>query len=164
MSMPVLDWVFLGLLLLSMLLGAWRGLVFELMSVVGWVAAFVLAQWLGASVGMRLPLSGASEALRYPAGFVVVFVGTVFVAGLLAWVTKKLIEAVGLRPADRALGALFGVVRALVMLLAAATLVHMTPLKDEMLWRQSTGAGVLTVALKGLKPIVPQEYGQYLPD
>ena len=28
------------------LLGLWRGLVFEVLSLLGWVAAFLLAQWL----------------------------------------------------------------------------------------------------------------------
>jgi membrane protein required for colicin V production len=35
------DWVLLTVLALSLLLGAWRGLVFEVLSVLGWVAAFL---------------------------------------------------------------------------------------------------------------------------
>lgn len=40
--MAVLDGVLLGILVVSMLLGAWRGLVFELFSLVGWVVGFSL--------------------------------------------------------------------------------------------------------------------------
>ena len=67
--------------------------------------------------------------MRYAAGFVVVFIAVVFAGGLLAWLIKKLVEAVGLRPVDRALGAVFGLVRGAVLLLALAVVVNMTPLQ-----------------------------------
>lgn len=162
--MATLDWVALGVLGLSMLLGIWRGLVFEVLSVLGWFAAFVLAQWFAPQVSGLLPLSGSGEAVRYAAAFVVVFIATVFAAGLLAWLTKKLIASVGLAPADRALGALFGLVRGAVLLLGLAVVVHMTVLKDGMWWKESVTSGIATAMLRGMKPVLPAEFGAYLPD
>lgn len=161
--MATLDWVFLAVLVLSLLIGAWRGLVFEVLSVLSWLAAFVLAQWLAAPVGTRMPLGDMGEPLRYAAGFAVVFVGAVFAGGLLAWGTSRLVEAVGLRPADRALGAAFGLVRGVVLLLAFAVVANMTPLRSAQWWTESAGAGVSTVALRGLKPVLPERFGQHLP-
>ena len=109
--MAALDWIFAAVLLASMLIGAWRGLVFELLSLAGWVVAFFLAQWWAAPMAAWLPMGEAQDAVRHAAGFAVVFVLAVFACGFVAWLAKKLIEAVGLRPADRALGALFGVLR-----------------------------------------------------
>jgi membrane protein required for colicin V production len=114
-------------------------------------------------VGAMLPMSGASERLRYPAGFVLVFIGVLFASGLLAWLVKKLIKASGLRPIDRALGAVFGVLRGVLVLLALCAVVNMTAFKDDAAWRQSGGAAVLTTALKGLKPVLPEQFGRYLP-
>lgn len=108
--MHALDWIFLVVLGASLLIGAWRGLIFELFSLAGWVAAFFAAQWFAADVGQRLPVAGGEGALSYAAGFAVVFVIAVFVFGLVAWLAKKMIEAIGLRPADRSMGALFGLV------------------------------------------------------
>lgn len=102
--MHALDWIFLVVLGASLLIGAWRGLIFELFSLAGWVAAFFAAQWLAADVGQRLPVAGGEGALSYAAGFAVVFVIAVFVFGLVAWLAKKMIEAIGLRPADRSMG------------------------------------------------------------
>ena len=48
--MATLDWIFLAVLLVSMVVGAWRGLVYEMLSLANWVAAFVLAQWFGPAV------------------------------------------------------------------------------------------------------------------
>ncbi len=161
--MAVLDWVFVAVLLASLALGAWRGLVYEVLSVANWIAAFVLAQWLAPDAAAWLPMGKASEPMRYAAGFVAVLVAVAFVGGLLAWLVKKLVEAIGLRPVDRTLGAAFGLARGIVLLLAGAVVVNMTPLKSAAIWQESAGAGVLTVALKGMKPVLPGEFGQYLP-
>lgn len=147
----------------SFLLGAWRGLVYEVLSVLSWIAAFVLAQWLAPEAAVWLPMGNAGDSLRFAAGFAVVFIAAVFLGGLLAWGTKKLVEAVGLRPIDRALGAMFGVIRGVVLLLALAVVIHMTPLRNASWWSESVGADVSTTALRGLKPVVPERFGQYLP-
>jgi membrane protein required for colicin V production len=160
--MAALDWVLLGILILSLLIGAWRGLVYELLSLASWAIAFVLAQWFAPDVAQKLPMAGAGEAVRYAAGFAVTFVAVVFAGGLIAALIKKLISAVGLAPADRLLGAAFGGVRGLVVLLAVTVVVAMTPLKNSVWWRESFGAGVLSAALKGLRPVLPQEFAKYL--
>jgi membrane protein required for colicin V production len=158
-----LDWVFLAVLLASLLLGLLRGLVYEVLSVMSWLAAFVLAQWLAPQAGDWLPMAASAEPVRYAAGFAVVFILAVFAGGLVAWGMRKLVEAAGLRPVDRALGAAFGVVRGVVLLLAAAVVVNMTPLRTAAWWTESVGAGVSTAALRGLKPVLPERFGQYLP-
>jgi membrane protein required for colicin V production len=160
--MPVLDWILLAVLLTSLLLGAWRGLVYELLSLVVWVAAFFLAQWFAPEVAPKLPLGGASEAVHYVVAFALVFILAAFAGGLLASLVKKLIDAVGLRPVDRTLGAAFGLVRGLVLLLAFTVVVDLTPMRASAWWKESTGASVLTSALRGLQPMLPEGLGKYL--
>ena len=72
-------------------------------------------------------------------------------------------EAVGLRPADRTLGAVFGVLRGLVLLLAVAVVAGITPVHEAQWWQESRGAPVLAEVLKGLKPALPDEFGRHLP-
>ena len=161
--MHPLDWIFVGILVVSLLVGAWRGLVFELLSLMGWVAAFFAAQWFAVDVGHRLPIADADSALSYAGGFAVVFIAAVFVCGFVAWLAKKLVEAIGLRPADRVLGAGFGLARGGVLLLAIAVLVGLTPMRDEPWWAASLSAPVLGEALGVLKPVLPQKFGSLLP-
>jgi membrane protein required for colicin V production len=162
-AVSVVEWLMLAVLLVSALLGVLRGLVYEVLSLLSWVAAFVVAQVFAQWAAVRLPI-GASDTVKYPLGFALVFVLTVFAGGLIAWIAKKLVKAAGLSPMDRTLGAAFGLMRGVVMLLAATALVSMTSFKDEEAWRQSVGAGVMTTALKGLKPVLPEKFGRYLPD
>ena len=161
--MPILDLIFGGVMLVSLWLGAWRGLVYEVLSVLSWIAAFILAQWLAPEVAHKLPLNGVSEALRYAAGFALVFVLAAFAGGMLAKLVKMLFAAVGLQPVDRVLGAAFGLVRGVVLLLAATIVIGMTPLQTSTWWQQSVGAGITLATLKGLKPVLPEEFGKYLP-
>ena len=66
----------------------------------------------------------------------------------------------GLRPVDRVLGAGFGLIRGAVLLLALAVVVNMSPLKRDEWWTESKGAGVATAALKEMKPVLPERFGQ----
>jgi membrane protein required for colicin V production len=156
------DWVLLAVLVFSMLLGAWRGLVYEVLSVLGWAASFYAAQYFAPMVAAWLPLQSSSETIRYAAAFVLVFVAAVFAAGMLAFLLKKLIQAIGLRPIDRSMGAAFGLVRGLILLLAAAVVMDMTNLKNSVWWQASKGAPILSAALKGLKPVLPEKFANYL--
>ena len=160
--MAAADWIFLGVLGFSLLLGAWRGLVYEVLSVFGWVVSFYAAQWFAPQVAELLPIRSASEPVRYAAAFVLIFIAALFTWGLLAFLLKKLVQAIGLRPVDRTLGALFGLLRGLILLLAATVVINMTALRNSDWWLESKGAPVLAATLKGLKPALPERFGQYL--
>jgi membrane protein required for colicin V production len=158
------DWSLLAVLLLSALLGLWRGLVYEVMSVAGWVVAFVLAQAYAADAVGWLPIDSLAPPLQLAVGFaVVLFMGAAFVGGLVAWVVKKLVDSVGLRPVDRVLGGGFGLARGAVMLLGLAVVVSMTPLQQQADWQASQGAGVLSGTLQEVKPLLPASLARFLP-
>ena len=161
--MQAVDWIFIGVLVFSLVLGAWRGLVYEVLSVLSWVVAFILAQWFAPDAAQWLPMGGAAEVIRYAAGFVLVFIAAIFVGSLVAFMLKKLISAAGLRPADRLMGAAFGLARGVILLLAITVVVGLTHLHTADLWRDAVGPQVATVALHTIKPVLPQDFGKYLP-
>ncbi|MBH1958049.1 MAG: CvpA family protein [Burkholderiales bacterium] len=160
--MTPLDWILAGVLLFSLLLGAWRGLVYEVLSVLGWAASFYAAQWMAPQVATLLPWQSASAPVRHAAAFVLVFIAALFAAGLLAALLKQLVDAIGLRPVDRTLGAAFGVLRGLILLLAATVVMDMTALRSSAWWQASAGAQALTATLAGLKPMLPGQLAKYL--
>ena len=160
--MTTLDWALLGVLVLSMLVGAWRGLVYEVLSVMGWAISFFAAQWFAPGVAGMLPLQSLSAPVRYAAAFVLVFIGVLVVCSLLTVAIKKLVQAVGLRPIDRTLGAGFGMLRGVILLLAATVVMNMTAFKSSAWWQESAGAGVLTTTLITIKPMLPAQFAKYL--
>jgi membrane protein required for colicin V production len=161
--LSAVDWILLAVLGLSFLLGLWRGIVQEVLSLLGWVAAFYVSQMYAPLAAAWLPMEGSSQMLRYAAGFVVVFVAVLVATVLVSWVIKKLISAVGLGPLDRLLGSLFGLMRGVVILLAVTVLVGMTPMRDTEAWKQAQGTQWLQQFLHVLKPVLPADFGKYLP-
>jgi membrane protein required for colicin V production len=160
--MTPLDWIAILIAVVSMLIGFVRGLVFEGLLLVGWVAAFVFAQWEADAVGRWLP-GDLEPVWRYGIGFALVFVAVAFCAGLLASAVRRLVTAAGLRPVDRVLGGVFGIARSVVALLAIAVVAHLLTLTDTVWWRESRGAVWLDAALQSLKPALPEKLAGYLP-
>ena len=151
-----------GVLVVSLLVGAWRGLVYEVLSLLGWALSFYAAQWLAPEVALMLAWPTASEPVRYAAAFGLVFIAALFAAGLLSALLKKFVDAIGLRPVDRTLGAAFGVLRGLIVLLAATVVIEMTALKSSDWWLASSGAQLLTTGLAGIKPMLPEPFARVL--
>lgn len=165
---PVLDlnWVdgvLLTALLLSILIGLWRGLVYEVLSLAGWVAAFVVAQAYASVLAQWLPLHGWVPAWRMALAFVLLFVGTAFAAGLVAWLIKRMVASVGLRPIDRVLGGAFGLARGLLILLGAALVVNMTSWRSEAAWQTARVATFLGESVHTLRPLLPNSLARHLP-
>ena len=95
-AMPVLgwvDWTLLAVLALSVVVGLWRGLVFELMSLVGWVVAYVAAQLYSPLVAAHLPVGLPGSALNLGAGFALSFFGVLIAWTLLARLVRLLVHA-----------------------------------------------------------------------
>jgi membrane protein required for colicin V production len=150
------DWALAAVLAVSVVVGLWRGLVYEVLSLIGWVVAFVVAQAYGAVVAAWLPFGGPAGSLgRLAAGFALTFLGALVVWTLLAKLVRLLISATPLSVLDRALGSLFGLVRGVVVLLAVALVVKLTPAARSPAWQASHGAAWLDVALQTLDPLWP---------
>jgi membrane protein required for colicin V production len=161
-SLGWVDLAMLGVLLLSLGLGLWRGFVLEALALVGWVVAYFVAQWLGPQWAPHLPFgepgSGLNQAVGMAAAFMVVLIGW----GLASRVLRLLVNATPLRGADRVLGAAFGLLRGVLLLMLVAVGVALTPAAASPQWHRSQGAQWLSVALQGVKPLLPPDLAQYL--
>ena len=157
------DWLLLAVLVLSIAVGLWRGLVFELLSLVGWVAAYIAAQAFAPMAAEHLPIGTPGGALNQAAAFALGFVLALMIWMLASRLLRLLIHATPLQLIDRVLGAGFGLLRGAVLLLAVATVVTITPAAREPAWQHSQGAAWLAVALQGLKPMLPESLAQHLP-
>lgn len=162
-ALPWVDWLLLAVLVASVLIGFVRGLVFECLSLAGWVVAWFAAQWAAPQLAPQIPLGEAGSALRLGGAFAICFLLALVVWGLLARLVRVLVHATPLSLLDRVLGSGFGIFRGLVLLLAVATVVALTPAAQSEPWRDSHGASLLGQALDTLKPLLPEEAARLLP-
>ena len=153
--MTWIDYAALGVTAISVVWGAWRGLVREVISLGGWAMAFLAANLLAGPLGEALPDSIARPELRVLLAFAGIFVLTLAVSTLVGVFLARLLKAAGLDGLDRTLGALFGVARALLILLALALLAGLTRLPGDPAWTQSVTGPLLAQAAMAAKPWLP---------
>ena len=116
--MTIFDYVVLFILISSVIISTLRGLVKEILSLAGWVVAFVVANAFGAKLAPMLPSLIPGTAVRLMVAFIALFLGVRVLMGLLSLAIGALIQATGLSLADRGLGGLFGLGRGIVIVLA----------------------------------------------
>lgn len=138
MIMNPIDYALLGVLLLSILMGAMRGLLREAIALVSWLAALIFAWTLAPSVE---PYLGQWVA-QYPqlqtwlARAIVATIILVFgaILGAVAGYFIRLSIFSGL---DRLLGTIFGALRGVVILGVLAMLGQQLHLDAETWWKTS---------------------------
>ena len=156
------DMLLLAVLAVSVIVGLIRGFVFEVLSLAGWIAAWFAAQWFAPVAAPYMPLGVPGSALNLGAAFAAVFVAALIVWAIAARLIRLLIQATPLSLPDRGLGAVFGALRGVVLLLAVAAVVGLTPAVRSPAWQQSHGAGVLAALLDGLMPLLPPQVASQL--
>jgi membrane protein required for colicin V production len=160
-SLVVVDWVALVIMATSLVWGAWRGLVHEVLGLLGWGVAFWVAQRFGPGLAPELTF-WSNDSVRMGAAFFALFLLTVMAVALVIAGLTRIMAAVGLRPVDRLLGAGFGVLRACVLLMALGVLVNATGGRDSAWWTQSVAGPLISQALQVGKTWMPAPWANYL--
>jgi len=110
-----LDLLLIGILLISLIWGLFRGLVREVLALSSWVLAGWLTWRYGVTMGDYLMVWLSSERLSNFAGFGTVFVVSLAAFTLISRVAYKQLRISGLTAMNRILGAIFGIARGVVM-------------------------------------------------
>ena len=115
-----LDWVDVSILMVtavSCMFGLWRGFVREVLSLLAWIVALLIARVYSADFAPMLGGWIASEPMRQVFAFAVLFIATLIVGAMLNHLVSKLIDISGLKLTDRLLGGVFGIARGVVILM-----------------------------------------------
>lgn len=155
--MTPFDYVVLGVMAISLLLGITRGVISEILALVAWLAAFIAARLWAAPAGNLMLAELPDPLWRQLAGFVAVFVAVLILFAVVRWLMTLLLKASGLRPLDRVLGALFGVARGILVVLVLVMLAGLTPLPQQQWWRQAVFAPPLETGVLAVRPWLPPE-------
>jgi membrane protein required for colicin V production len=117
--MSGLDWIIVGVMLVSTWTAAVHGFLFEIFTLAGSIIGFLLAAWEYERIAPWFMPYVKSQAIADLAGFLTILCAVVITAGIIARIVRNLVRAVGLRWADRFLGGAFGVVRGVVIVTVA---------------------------------------------
>ena len=160
--MTIFDYLVLFVLAASVVISTMRGLVKEILSLVSWVTAFVVANAYGATLAPMLPSMIPGEAVRLMVAFVILFLGVRILMGLLMLAVDALIKAGGLSVADRGLGGLFGLARGIVIVLAAVILSGMTAIPQQAFWKEALLSPMAETGARTVRPFLPTALAQHI--
>jgi membrane protein required for colicin V production len=151
----IFDYLVLFVLACSIIISTLRGLVREVLSLLGWIVALVIANAYGADLAQWLPDAIPGNAMRLIIGFLVLFIGVRLLMALLNMAVDGLIKASGLSVVDRGLGGLFGLARGLVIVLAAVMVCGMTAIPQQPFWKNALLSPLAETAARTAKPFLP---------
>jgi membrane protein required for colicin V production len=158
--MTALDYAVLTIVGCSVLLSVIRGLTREVMALAGWVVAFLVANVFSAPVSSQLSTAITDPSLRLLAAFVLLFVVTLIVMGLLAMAASRLMRTAGLGAEDRVLGSVFGLARGLLMVLVLVLLAGLTALPRQPVWNNAMLSAPLEALAVSVKPWLPLQLSE----
>lgn len=131
--MNFVDYILIAVVGLSMVLSLWRGFVREMISLIGLVAAFLLASRLSGQTGEFLGQWITNGTVADIAGFALIFVIVMIVVGLIGALVCRLVDLAALTATDRTLGIFFGAARGM-LLIALCFLVYTSYAKPDASW------------------------------
>jgi membrane protein required for colicin V production len=158
----IFDYIVLFVLVSSVIISTMRGLVKEILSLLGWIVAFVLANAYGARLAPMLPNMIPGETVRLIVAFIALFLGARMLMGLLTLAVSALISASGLTLADRGLGGLFGLARGIVIVLAGVILCGMTSIPQQAFWKNALLSPMAETGARTVKPFLPAALSQHV--
>ena len=110
------DYILIGVIALSGLIAFFRGFVQETLSLLLWIIAFAAAMFLNAFLDPYFINYIESPEIRRILTIITVFVGIIFLGGLLIRLLRGLVHWSGMGGLDRLLGVLFGFLRGMLLI------------------------------------------------
>jgi membrane protein required for colicin V production len=135
--MVTVDYLLLGIALLSALFGMLRGFVKEALSLAGWLFAAWAAFHFGAPVAEKLPDIVADPVLKLWAARLVVLIGVLIASGIVSGLVSFLFSRTGLTGTDRVVGMVFGLARGVVLIALVVGGLDMAGFRADPWWEES---------------------------
>ncbi len=132
-----IDWLLLAMVLFSCIAGLMRGLLRELIALATWIIEVWEAWHFSGLIEEHLSSSLQGGAVGRWVGRGLILLAVVLVGGAIGALVNHLMRLSIFSGTDRAFGALFGLLRGLVMLGLFVMLCHAVRLDGESWWHRS---------------------------
>ena len=116
LALSYFDYFVIGIVALSGLIAFFRGFIQETLSLLLWIIAFAGAMFLNVYLEPYFADFIGSPEIRRILTIITVFVGIIFLGGLLIKLLRGLVHWSGMSWLDRLLGVLFGFLRGMLLI------------------------------------------------
>lgn len=126
-----IDYVIIGVIVLSALTGFVRGFIKEIIALGVWVAAVWVAFMYAKPVAVWLGAYIQDRSIQVILAYVVLIIGTIVVGGLLNAMLSFILHHSGLSGTDRLLGVAFGAVRGIFVIALIMVVVKLSAFPED---------------------------------
>ncbi len=137
MLLNSIDYIILGILLLSTGISFMRGFLREVLSLVAWISAVFLSVSFTPQLSILLEGQIVNDSLRVLISFISLFVSTLIVASLVSFLVSQLVKKTGFSGTDRMIGVIFGLARGGVIVAVIVLAIGFTTIPQEQWWQES---------------------------
>lgn len=160
--MTIFDYTALTIVGLSIVFSIMRGLVREVLSLLGWVAAFYVGRTYTDQILPLMSEEIPTESLRILAAFLMLFLATLLVFSLLAVAVSALFKKIGLGLVNRLLGGVFGLFRGMLIVCILVFFAGLTDLPKDTRWKNAMFSAPLEALVVSMLPWLPEAITQYV--
>jgi len=150
------DYVIIGIILISAFIGLFRGLVKEAFSLGTWVISIIIGIRFSQPFSVYLVDYIEMPSVRIAAAFIILLLLTLMLGAILFFLLSQLIDKTGLTGMDRFAGFLFGIARGMVVMAVLVLLAGLTPLPQDPWWVESSLIGPFQELSVWLREQIPE--------
>lgn len=159
--MPWLDYVIIGIIVVSTVISLVRGFVREAFSLAIWILAFWLSWSFFRALGGVFQPWLDSPTARLGVAFAVLMIASLLVGGLINYLVIQLVEHSGMSGTDRLVGMVFGAARGVLLVAVLVLLSGLTTLPQENWWRASRTAPYFEELAFWLRDLLPKDLAEH---
>lgn len=156
------DYLIIGIIVLSASISIVRGFIKEVLSLVSWALSFWVALTFSPNLSTLLTEYIASPSLRLFAAFFALFIVTLILGALINHLISTLVEKTGLTGTDRALGIIFGLLRGVAIVILLVLLAGATPMPSDPWWQESVLLEHFERLAISARDLLPADLAEYI--
>lgn len=160
--MITIDYLIIAVILISMLVGFFRGFFPELVSIASWILAIFAAWHFNGLVEPYLQGKLGSVVVELWASRLIIFVVALILGGLVGQLVSLVIDKTGLSGTDRMLGLVFGLVRGGVIFGVLVIVGQLLGFTAEPWWPESKMIPLGERIADTLRVMVPENVSEFL--
>lgn len=156
------DYLIIGIILVSSGISIVRGFIKEVLSLVSWALSFWVALTFHPQLAGLLVNYIDAPSIRLFTAFFALFVVTLILSALVNHMISTLVEKTGLTGTDRMLGILFGLARGVAIVTLLVLLAGATPMPNDSWWQASVLIEHFEKMAVWLQSLLPADIAEYI--
>jgi membrane protein required for colicin V production len=156
------DYLIMGIILVSSGISIVRGFIKEVLSLVSWALSFWVALTFHPQLSNLLIDYIATPSIRLFTAFFSLFIVTLILSALVNHMISSLVEKTGLTGTDRSLGIIFGLVRGVAIVTLLVLIAGATPMPGDSWWQSSLLLEYFEKMAIWLQTLLPADIAEYI--